>query len=144
MSNLRKELGSKQKKAILSMILAPGVSGKTIKASLQFHMEAGENSINYLFDKQQQITFFSHEEKYLPSLKFIRKHPELSFPKVQVDEGAVSFVINGADVFTQGIIGIDQDFPENTIVTIVNPQNAVLCRSQSRATYPPDGHQIHC
>jgi PUA domain protein len=75
--------------------------------------------------------FFYHEGTYLPSLKFIRKHSELKFPKVQVDEGAVNFVINGADIFTQGIIGIDQDFPKNTIVTIVNPQNAVLCLGKS-------------
>ena len=129
--SLRKELGSKQKKKIISLVFAPGVSQKIIKDSLQFLMEGGKKGLNYLFDKQQQIVFFSHEGIYLPSLKFIRMHPELTFPKVQVDEGAVNFVINGADVFTQGIVGADQDFPGDTIVSIVNPQNAVLCLGKS-------------
>ncbi len=81
---------------------------------------------DYIFDLNQQISFFSYEELFLPSLMFIRKHPELVIPTVQVDAGAVKFVINGADIFTQGIVSCSQDFDENTIIIIINPQNAAL------------------
>ena len=55
----------------------------------------------------------------------------MDFPKVVVDEGAVKFVINGADIFTQGIVSCRREFPENTIVTIVNPQNSVMSIGKS-------------
>ncbi len=130
----RKELGSKEKKKILSTLFAPGISTKILKENLQFVMHDEKTDKSYLFDKQQHLTFFSFEGRYLPSLKFIRKYAELNFPKVQVDEGAVKFVIKGADIFTQGIVACNQKFPENTIVTIVNPKNSVLCVGKSLFT----------
>jgi PUA domain protein len=124
--SLRKELGSKQKKEILLSIQAPGVSKSKIKANIQFILNDTKKGITYLFDKNQYISFFSYENEYLPSLKFIRKYPEVDFPSVQVDEGAVKFIINGADVFTQGIVSCNKEFSENTIILILNPQNSAL------------------
>ena len=127
----RKELGSKQKKKILSTLFAPGITDKVLKESTQFVMLDEKTERSYILDKQQQISFFSFEEKYIPTLKFIRNYSEIDFPKVVVDEGAVKFVINGADIFTQGIVSCSRKFPENTIVTIVNPQNSVMSIGKS-------------
>ena len=121
-----KELGSKQKKKFLSSIYAPGISKGEIKKNIQYHRHDEKKGLSYLFDFNQKISFFSNNDKFLPSLVFIRKYKELDIPSVQVDEGAVKFVINGADIFTQGIVSTDRDFEKNTIVIVLNPQKAAL------------------
>ena len=144
--SFRKELGSKQRKDIISAIIAPGISPNVLKNNVQFVLHDENKLMNYLFDKEQQISFFSFENMYLPTLKFVRKHAELDFPSVQVDEGAVKFVINGADIFSQGIVKFNKDFSENTIVTITNPQDSVLsigkCLFSSRDLLTAKGKSI--
>jgi predicted RNA-binding protein (TIGR00451 family) len=124
--SIRKELGSKQRKKVFSSIYAPGISTNVLKKNVQFLRHDEKKGKYYIFDINQQISFFSWEDKYLPSLMFIRGHPNLDIPTVQVDAGAVKFVINGADIFTQGIVYCNQEFDENTIVVILNPQKAAL------------------
>ena len=124
--SIRKELGSKRRKKVLSSIFAPGISSKDLKQNIQFIMQDEEKEKVYIFDMNQQITFFSFEDKFLPSLQFIRKYKELELPTVQVDAGAVKFVINGADIFTQGIVSCSQDFDQKAIVVVLNPQKAAL------------------
>lgn len=132
--SIRKELGSKQRKKILSSIYAPGISASVLKKSVQFLLHDEKKGKYYIFDVNQQISFFSYEDKFLPSLMFIRRHPELDISKVQVDAGAVKFVINGADIFTQGIVSCSREFGENTMVIILNPQNAALSLGYSLMT----------
>lgn len=124
--SIRKELGSKQRKKVLSSIYAPGISASVLKKSVQFLSNDEKKEHYYIFDVNQKISFFSYEDKYLPSLMFIRSHPELDISTVQVDAGAVKFVINGADIFTQGIVSCSREFSENTLIIILNPQNAAL------------------
>ncbi|MHA1948203.1 MAG: PUA domain-containing protein [Candidatus Hodarchaeales archaeon] len=129
--SIRKELGSKRRKEVLSSIYAPGISASILKKNVQFLMRDDKRGKDYIFDINQQISFFSYKDLFLPSLMFIRKYPELDIPTVQVDAGAVKFVINGADIFTQGIVSCSQDFDENTIIVILNPQNAALSLGSS-------------
>ena len=129
--SFRKELGSKQRKNIISAILAPGIARNKLNNYVQFVLQDEKKNVSYLLNKDQNITFFSFENMYLPTLKFIRKHTELEFPSIKVDEGAVKFVINGADIFSQGIVNLTRDFSENTIVTIINPQDSVLSVGKS-------------
>ena len=124
--SIRKELCSKQRKKVLSSIYAPGISANVLKKSVQFLVHDEKKGNYYIFDVNQKISFFSYKDKYLPSLMFIRGHPELDISTVQVDAGAVKFVINGADIFTQGIVSCSREFSENTLVIILNPQNAAL------------------
>ncbi|MHA1995440.1 MAG: PUA domain-containing protein [Candidatus Hodarchaeales archaeon] len=144
--SFRKEMGSKQRKNIISAILTPGISSRKLENYVQFVLQDEKKNVSYLLDKEQHITFFSYEKMYLPTLKFIRKHTELEFPSVQVDEGAVKFVINGADIFSQGIVNYNREFSENTIVTIMNPQNSVLsigkCLFSSRHLLKAKGKSI--
>ena len=114
--SIRKELGSKLRKKVLSSIYAPGISASVLKNNVQFLLDDVNKDKRYIFDLNQQISFFSFEDRFLPSLMFIRKNPDHDIPTVQVDAGAVKFVINGADVFTQGIVSCSRDFDENTII----------------------------
>ena len=132
--SIQKELGSKQRKKVLSSIYAPGISASTLRKSVQFLVHDEKKGKYYIFDINQRISFFSNEDKYLPSLMFIREHPELDISTVRVDAGAVKFVINGADIFTQGIVSCSQEFSENTVVIILNPQNAALSIGYSLMT----------
>ncbi|MCK4847608.1 MAG: hypothetical protein KAT16_01135 [Candidatus Heimdallarchaeota archaeon] len=132
--SIRKELGSKQRKKILSSIYAPSISANVLKKNVQFLSHDEKKGKYYIFDVNQQISFFSYEDKFLPSLKFIRTHPELDIPTIQVDAGAVKFVINGADIFTQGIVSCSREFDENTLLIILNPQNAALSLGYSLMT----------
>ncbi len=129
--SFRKELGAKQRKKLISSVYAPGFPSNQLKNHVQFVLNDEKKQMSFLLNKDQSITFFSFEDMYLPTLKFIRMHSELEFPIVQVDEGAVKFVINGADIFSQGIVKIANDFTENSIVTIINPQDSVLCVGKS-------------
>ena len=73
--SIRKELGSKQRKKILSSIYAPGISASVLKKSVQFLSHDEKKEHCYIFDINQKISFFSYEDKYLQSLMFIRGHP---------------------------------------------------------------------
>ena len=123
---LIKEIRSKETKAIFPKIFAPGISNNLLKNKIQFisHSEDGINS--FLYDPEQQVQFFLYEDKYLPTLQFIRTYPSIRIPKVKVDQGAVPYILNGADIYTQGIISVLGEFNENSIVLIVNPQDSVL------------------
>ncbi|MHA2347815.1 MAG: PUA domain-containing protein [Candidatus Hodarchaeales archaeon] len=128
---IRKELGSKEKKTILDSINAPGLSPSSLKKQIQFIFHDEVSNKKYLYNKNQEMTFFFYESFFLPTLMFIRSFPEIQFPIIQVDEGAVKFIISGADIFTQGIVNIDQEFKENSILLILNPQKSVLCIGKS-------------
>ncbi|MHA2174546.1 MAG: PUA domain-containing protein [Candidatus Hodarchaeales archaeon] len=128
---IRKELGSKEKKTILNSINAPGLSPSSLKKHIQFIFHDEASNKKYLYNKSQEMTFFFYESFFLPTLMLIRSFPEIQFPTIQVDEGAVKFIISGADIFTQGIVNIDQEFKENSILLILNPQKSVLCIGKS-------------
>ncbi len=129
--SIRKELGSKKKNNILKSIKAPGLAFNLLKKNIQFILHDEANNKKYLFNKDKEITFFYYESFFLPTLMFIRAFPHIDFPAIQVDEGAVKFVISGADIFTQGIVTFNRDFKKNSIVLIVNPQKSVLCIGKS-------------
>lgn len=129
--SIRKELGSKEKSKILGSIKAPGLSSQLLKKNIQFILYNESKNLKYLFNKNQEVTFFSYESFFLPTLMFIRSYPEIDFPSIQVDEGAVKFVINGADIYIQGITSYNRKFKENSILMVLNPQKSVLSIGKS-------------
>lgn len=122
----KREVGSKIQKKILRQILVPLVPLDRVKESIRFGFEAENGAFTLLYDQNHEISFFKHKDQFLPSIRFIRANPQIGFPVVKVDHGAVRHVLNGADVFCQGIESVDRDFDVGTIVMILNPQNAVL------------------
>jgi len=126
-----KEIGSKKKKKIVSQIVAPSISDQVIFDSIQFIAEDQENVKELIYNRKYEVTFFRFENKYYPVISFIRENPTIDFPSVQVDEGALTHILNGADIFTQGITSVSRKFEPNTIVMIINPQNTVISLGKS-------------
>ncbi|MHA2345476.1 MAG: hypothetical protein ACXACP_02030, partial [Candidatus Hodarchaeales archaeon] len=77
---IRKELGSKEKKTILNLINAPGLSPSSLKKHIQFIFHDEASNKKYLYNKSQEMTFFFYESFFLPTLMFIRSFPEIQFP----------------------------------------------------------------
>ncbi|MCK4589101.1 MAG: DUF1947 domain-containing protein [Nanoarchaeota archaeon] len=70
-----------------------------------------------LITVNNEVYFFYHEEKLIPTLKLIIKNTFL--PKIIIDMPAVKFIANGADVMRPGIKGIDT-FEKDQIIVIVD------------------------
>ncbi|MFX0051942.1 MAG: PUA domain-containing protein [Candidatus Hodarchaeota archaeon] len=130
----KREIGSKFLKRIFPLILAPSVSSKTIKDNIQFIKEDESRSSSLLYDKNHQIRFFKYENQYLPTIQFIRENPSIDLPLVKVDQGAVPHILNGANIYNQGITFVDRVFRANTIIMIANPQNAILALGKALIT----------
>ena len=71
----QKEIGSKFRKKILSLILAPQISSKELKANIQFMAENDEKTKSLIYNRSWEIRFFLFENQYLPSIQFIREYP---------------------------------------------------------------------
>ena len=127
----KKEIGSKLRKRILSSILAPGIPSKVLTDNIQFIAEDDEQSNRLLYNRKYEVRFFQHRKHFLPTIQFIRENKDLKFPIVQVDQGAVQHILNGADIFAQGVASVNHDFDANSIVLVSNPQNAIMAVGES-------------
>ena len=123
----KKELGTKHIKRIMDRIKAPGLSQKQIINLINFSVTTNEKEIIYLLNSKKEISFFNYEGIFLPSLQVFRKISEIEIPSVSVDEGAVPYLLNGADVFSSGITEINEVFQKDEIITVKNPQGHILC-----------------
>ncbi|XP_074596071.1 malignant T-cell-amplified sequence 1 homolog [Brevipalpus obovatus] len=73
-------------------------------------------------EKGEHLFFHDRDEPYMPSLKLIHKYPTIC-PLMQVDSGAIQFVLQGANIMcpgltSKGAIMTPNLFP-GTIVTII-------------------------
>ena len=64
--------------------------------------------------------YFFHEGKIYPSLRHILDKGIADFRKITVDEGAIRFVTNGADVMRPGVVDIDDNISAGDFVVIVD------------------------
>jgi PUA domain protein len=127
----QKEIGFKYRKKLLSLIFAPKITQDELRANMQFIAENDEKSKVLIFNKEHEARFFLFENQYLPSIQFIREYPLIDLPIVKVDEGAVRHILNGADIFAQGITSVSRSFDGGSIVLVSNPQDAVLAIGKS-------------
>ena len=65
--------------------------------------------------------FFYHQEKLVPTLKFLQENNCLK--KITVDMGAVKFVVNGADVMRPGIVEIEEGISKEDFVAVIDKNN---------------------
>lgn len=73
-------------------------------------------------DDNNEIVLIQHFTDLIPTLKTVHKYPEL-FPRVQVDRGAIKFVMSGANIMCPGLTSKggklpEEDLPVDTIVTV--------------------------
>lgn len=81
------------------------------------------NHVNLVVNNQGQAWFFNERERnYLPTLKTLHKFPNL-LPKVQVDRGAIKYVLQGANIMCPGLTSpggdISAKIPKGTSVAIM-------------------------
>ncbi|KAL1934280.1 hypothetical protein VTP01DRAFT_6462 [Rhizomucor pusillus] len=70
-----------------------------------------------------EILFFQHfDGPFFPTLVLLHKYPDL-LPKIQVDRGAIKFVLSGANIMCPGLTSkgarMDVDLPAETMVAIM-------------------------
>ncbi|KAJ3042629.1 hypothetical protein HDV00_006908 [Rhizophlyctis rosea] len=72
---------------------------------------------------QNRLLFFNHHDgPYFPHLHILHKYPDI-MPKVQVDKGAIKFVLSGANIMCPGLTSkgarLDTDLPAEAVVAIM-------------------------
>ena len=127
----KKEIGSKLRKKVSSLIIAPGVSESKIQDLLHFIHINDSDQKSYLLNRNKEVLFFQENKKYVPSIQFLRNTPEIDLPVVSVDQGAVKYVLNGADIFAQGITTVKKQFEKDAYILVKNPQNAIISVGKS-------------
>ncbi|EER32378.1 hypothetical protein CTRG_04049 [Candida tropicalis MYA-3404] len=73
-------------------------------------------------DKPEVVMFQHFSDELVPSLRTVHKYPEC-FPRVQVDRGAIKFVLGGANIMCPGLTSAgaklpDENIEKDTIVTV--------------------------
>ncbi|ORZ23208.1 PUA-like domain-containing protein [Absidia repens] len=82
----------------------------------------GHEHISFL-SVNGEILFFQHfDGPYFPTLILLHKYPEI-LPRIQVDRGAIKFVLSGANIMCPGLTSkgarMDTDLPEGAVVSIM-------------------------
>lgn len=75
-----------------------------------------------LYSIENEVVVFQHFDDLIPALSIVHKYPQC-FPRVQVDRGAIKFVLSGANIMCPGLTSAgaklpEESLPEETIVTI--------------------------
>lgn len=74
-----------------------------------------------LYSVDNEVVLFQHFDDLIPTLKVVHKYPD-QFPRVQVDRGAIKFVLSGANIMCPGLTSKGADLPtpleKDQIVTI--------------------------
>ncbi|KAF3918418.1 Ligatin [Orbilia brochopaga] len=78
-----------------------------------------------LYALDNQVLFFqSHDDAIIPHLKVVHKYPQC-FPTVQVDRGAIRFILGGAQLMCPGLTSpgaklppTEDNIPEGAVVAI--------------------------
>lgn len=93
-----------------------------------------------LYSVDGEVVLFQHYTDLIPHLKIVHKYPEC-FPSVQVDRGAIKFVLAGANIMCPGLTSAGAKLPEEnmeegTIVTIYaeGKKNALAIGKLSMST----------
>jgi len=64
--------------------------------------------------KESEPSFFqSRDGPVLPSLKLVHQYPQLEFAKVTVDQGAIPFILGGANIMCPGLTNPGGYMPED-------------------------------
>jgi len=79
------------------------------------------NHINLIVINKEVLFYQIRDQLYLPTIRLVHKYPDI-LPKVQVDRGAIRFVLKGADIMCPGLTSaggrLDLDLPSETCVCI--------------------------
>ncbi|EAL71479.1 hypothetical protein DDB_G0271910 [Dictyostelium discoideum AX4] len=81
-----------------------------------------QNHINLVLINNEVLFFNEREGPYYPTLRFLHKYPNI-LPHVQVDKGAIKFVLQGANIMCRGLTSpgakMEVDLPVDAIVAVM-------------------------
>lgn len=80
-----------------------------------------------LYTVDGEVLFFQKFDELIPSLRLVHKFPQ-AYPTVQVDRGAIKFVISGANIMCPGLTSAGAKLPdapgyEKDSIVIINAEN---------------------
>ncbi|EDO16000.1 hypothetical protein Kpol_499p28 [Vanderwaltozyma polyspora DSM 70294] len=80
-----------------------------------------------LYTVDGEVYFFQKFDELIPSLKFVHKFPQ-AYPTIQVDRGAIKFVLSGANIMCPGLTSVGGKLPdapgfEKDSFVIINAEN---------------------
>lgn len=67
-----------------------------------------------LYSIENEVVLFQHFDDIIPTLKLVHKYPDC-FPRVQVDRGAIKFVLSGANIMCPGLTSAGAKLPETSL-----------------------------
>lgn len=85
-------------------------------------VELVEDDEHKLIVINKVVSFFYYENKPVPALKYLQKHPD-KLKQIVVDMGAIKFIVNGADIMRPGIVQIDSKIKKDEFIVIVDENN---------------------
>ena len=108
------------------MNLVPLKSKDFSKELENYNFEVSKKDIVQLMDKKIILinkvpSFFYFENKLVPTLKLLLQKDLLK--QVFIDQGAIKYIINGADVMRPGIVEFDSNIEKNDFVVIKDIQH---------------------
>lgn len=80
-----------------------------------------------LYSVDGEVLFFQKFDELIPSLRLVHKFPE-AYPTVQVDRGAIKFVLSGANIMCPGLTSAGAKLPdspglEKDTIVVINAEN---------------------
>ena len=108
------------------MNLVPLKSKDFSKELENYNFEVSKKDVIQLMDKKIILinkvpSFFYFENKLVPTLKLLLQKDLLK--QVFIDQGAIKYTINGADVMRPGIVEFDSNIEKNDFVVIKDIQH---------------------
>lgn len=93
---------------------ATSILDEAIPKKLQMVQHKCEERIS-LYSIDGNVVFFQKmDDELYPFLKFVHKYPSV-FPSVQVDRGAIKFVLSGANIMCPGLTSKGAKLPEKSL-----------------------------
>lgn len=83
-------------------------------------VELGEDERKFMIINEE-FSFFYYKDHLVPTLRYLQ-HQEI-LRKIEVNMGAVKFIVNGADIMRPGITEIDSGIKKDDFVVVVDEQN---------------------
>jgi len=102
--------------------LADGRIDDIIPKKENFIVAKCQDHINVVIVNNEPVFFNQRDGPYYPSLRVLHKYPDL-LPHVQVDRGAIKFVMSGANIMCPGLTSpggkLPEEVPVDSIVAVM-------------------------
>jgi PUA domain protein len=96
--------------------------GDIIPKKEPLHILKCHDHIEILMRENELLLFRQRDGPYIPTLRLLHKYPTI-LPRVQVDKGAIRFILSGANIMCPGLTSpgarMDVSLPQDTVVAVM-------------------------